>query len=93
MVRPCSCPTSDKLAKGAKHRLGNRLGITEVGCERLMSVPGIGPIIFSAMVAEPPYSPGSTALPKRPVRGENSTAQVAAATAAPMSCAAMKPGT
>ena len=37
-------------------------------------------------------SPGSTAFPKRPALGENSTAQVAAATAAPISCATMKPG-
>jgi transposase len=41
MVPPCSCPASDKMARGTK----------TAGCERLMSIPGIGPIISSAMVA------------------------------------------
>ena len=52
MVRPCSClcqnvgwqevPLAGEIAALARQ---------DAGCERLMSVPGIGPIISSAMVA------------------------------------------
>ena len=47
---PCSCPANDKLARGARQGARNvRNDSTE--CDRLVSVPGIEPIISSAMVA------------------------------------------
>jgi Transposase IS116/IS110/IS902 family len=62
MVRPCSCPRRQaKLAPGAAKSRSTRIeGLSgeiealaqqDQACLRLMTVPGIGPIISSAMVA------------------------------------------